>query len=579
MSMRLVWICMILCGWMPSFLSAITAGDTCATAGVITHNGLYGFDNTGASADHPCSGGSPTVWYRFTAPSGGTLDLNTCGTSYDTVLTVFPDGACPPACGNAVLNNDDFCGWQSGGVLAVTGGATYRIALRGFNAATGPGVLSLHFTPDAGLSCATPGIIIGDGDYPFNNKGAPTNNPCSSVPTVWFRYVAPSSGVLDLSFCDSVFDTYVRVFSGAGCPVACNPMASNDDACGRQSMLSLPVTAGETYHIAVYGFGGATGAGLMSLSLLPTPNGNCGQAPTLTENGSYPFSNVGAPISNPCLNTNRVVWFRWVAPSDGNVDADTCGSPLDTVLWAFEGPDCPAICDGVVALNDDSCGLQSQIGFVATAGTVYYFGVGGYLAETGTGVFNLDFTPSAGYRCYYATPLRENGLYPYDNTNGTADDPCSSDVGYRNVWYIFTAPTPGRVDLDSCETSYDTYMSVYEGPFCPNACSPFDYNDDSCDLQSRISFIASPGVSYLIAVRGFGGVVGPGLLNFEFKPYPYVLLGDYDGNGVVNVADVSRLAFVLSFGLSVTPAVGDINNDHVVNQADIPALANDIVNK
>jgi hypothetical protein len=579
MSMRLVWICMFVFGWMPSWAWAVNAGDTCATAGVITRNGLYGYDNTGASADHPCGLSGPTVWYRFTAPSAGTLDLNTCGTQYDTTLTVFAGAVCPPSCASTVLNNDDFCGLQSGGSIAVVAGTTLQIALRGFAGASGPAVLNVQFTPTPGQTCAAPGIIIGDGDYPFNNQGAPTNNPCSPVPTVWFRYVAPASGVLNLTFCDSVFDTYVRVFSGAGCPVACNSIASNDDACGLQSMLSFPVTAGETYHIAVYGFGGATGAGLMSLSLLPTPNGNCGQAPTLTENGSYPFSNVGAPISNPCLNTNRVVWFRWVAPSDGIVAADTCGSPLDTVLWAFEGPDCPTICDGVIALNDDSCGLQSQISFVATAGTVYYFGVGGFLDETGTGVFNLNFTPNAGYRCTYATPLLENGLYPYDNTNGTADEPCSSQAGYKNVWYTFTAPTRGRVDLDLCESSYDTYMSVYQGPFCPSTCTPLDYNDDSCDLQSKISFIASPGVSYFIAVRGFGGVVGPGLLSFEFTPYPYVLLGDYDGNGVVNVADVTRLAFHLSFGVPVTTAVGDINNDHVVNQADIPALANEIVNK
>ncbi|MEM6530115.1 MAG: M12 family metallopeptidase, partial [Chloroflexota bacterium] len=44
-----------------------------------------------ASIDEPstCAPTSDTVWYRFTAPGHGTLSVNTVGSNYDTVLTIY----------------------------------------------------------------------------------------------------------------------------------------------------------------------------------------------------------------------------------------------------------------------------------------------------------------------------------------------------------------------------------------------------------------------------------------------------------------------------------------------------------
>ncbi len=110
--------------------------------------------NVGATKEvgepnHTSSGGA-SVWYRWTAPSNGTMTMSTCGSSFDTLLAVYT-GATLGALTTAA-SNDDGCGLNSGSIVsfAVTAGRTYRIAVDGFRtagvAATGSIQLSGSFT-------------------------------------------------------------------------------------------------------------------------------------------------------------------------------------------------------------------------------------------------------------------------------------------------------------------------------------------------------------------------------------------------------------------------------------------------
>lgn len=110
--------------------------------------------NVGATKEvgepnHTSSGGA-SVWYRWTAPSNGTMTMSTCGSSFDTLLAVYT-GATLGALTTAA-SNDDGCGLNSGSIVsfAVTAGRTYRIAVDGFAtagvAATGDITLAGSFT-------------------------------------------------------------------------------------------------------------------------------------------------------------------------------------------------------------------------------------------------------------------------------------------------------------------------------------------------------------------------------------------------------------------------------------------------
>jgi hypothetical protein len=85
-----------------------------------------------------------------------------------------------------------------------------------------------------------------------------------SAATVWYRWTPNASRRVSLDACESDFDTTLAVFTG-GSLAGLSHWASNDDAneCDPVndlgSRVSLDVTAGTTYHIAVGGFGGDQG--------------------------------------------------------------------------------------------------------------------------------------------------------------------------------------------------------------------------------------------------------------------------------------------------------------------------------
>lgn len=62
------------------------------------------------------------------------------------------------------------------------------------------------------------------------------------------------------------------------------------------------------------------------------------------------------------------VWYRYAPAATADLVADTFGSNYDTVLVVWDGA-------APIGCNDDTFGLQSQVGFTAQAGHTYYFQV------------------------------------------------------------------------------------------------------------------------------------------------------------------------------------------------------------
>jgi aqualysin 1 len=86
------------------------------------------------------------------------------------------------------------------------------------------------------------------------------------------------------------------------------------------------------------------------------------------------------------------VWYRWTAPSNGQMVVDTSGSTFDTLLGAYTGASVGALT--LSAENDDAAppALQSRVTFSVTAGTVYSIAVDGYAAAAGRVTLNWVFT-------------------------------------------------------------------------------------------------------------------------------------------------------------------------------------------
>jgi hypothetical protein len=106
-----------------------------------------------------------TVWYVFTASADGMLTFDTCGSTYDTVVSVFGGSCASPtsiACNDDVGPNDVACGaTQSRVSIDVAAGQTYRIEV-GAPTVPGGGALTVHASL-APRDCLNGGCLPGGG--------------------------------------------------------------------------------------------------------------------------------------------------------------------------------------------------------------------------------------------------------------------------------------------------------------------------------------------------------------------------------------------------------------------------------
>ena len=240
------------------------------------------------------AGASASVWYSWTAPSDGSLTLSTQGSSFDTLLAVYTGSS---VSGLTVRgSNDDVAGgttWSRVSVAAQAG-VTYRIAVDGYGGASGSSVVQGSFSasdpdpdppapdPDppanddfasaASLSSLSPvtGSTVAatrEADEPAHVS--PSRNAAHSI---WYAWTASESGTLTLSTQGSSFDTLLAVYTGSSLSSLVAKAASDDISEGiTWSRVSLPVSAGITYMVAVDGYGGSTGISSLSGSFEAAP--------------------------------------------------------------------------------------------------------------------------------------------------------------------------------------------------------------------------------------------------------------------------------------------------------------------
>ena len=78
--------------------------------------------------------------------------------------------------------------------------------------------------------------------------------------SLWWKWTAPKSGEVSCTTFGSAFDTMMAAYSGISLLTLTQLDNNNDSGGSLQSEISFPVTAGETYYIAVDGYNGAEGS-------------------------------------------------------------------------------------------------------------------------------------------------------------------------------------------------------------------------------------------------------------------------------------------------------------------------------
>ena len=169
-----------------------------------------------------------------------------------------------------------------------------------------------------------------------------------------------------------------------------------------------------------------------------------------------------------------------------------------------------------------------------------------------------------------------------------AGEPDLANVG-STVWFNAEAEENGTIIIDTFGSDFDTQLHVYE--ILPGGgltgLDLIDGNDDSSGgTQSEVTIEVTEGTRYAIRVGGFrtGDALGSGsegniILNGEFTPS--ILLGDANGDGVVNNIDISsfalalfnRPAYEMMFPTLDPDEVLDMNGDEIFNNLDIAGFA------
>ena len=88
-------------------------------------------------------------------------------------------------------------------------------------------------------------------------------------------------------------------------------------------------------------------------------------------------------------------WWKWTAPSAGQVSLNTHGSGFDTLLAVYTGAGIGALTPIAANDNDGTSGNTSSLLFEAKAGTEYEFAVDGFNGAAGSVLLNWNLNTTA----------------------------------------------------------------------------------------------------------------------------------------------------------------------------------------
>ena len=204
------------------------------------------------------------------------------------------------------------------------------------------------------------------------------------------------------------------------------------------------------------------------------------------------------------------VWWSWTAPSTGVVQIHTEGSSFDTILGIYTGTVVSNLVR--VASDDDSgAGLASAVTFTANAGNNYQIALDGYSGAEGMAVLTIAYVATNDAFASRTRQMNADFWLTVNSAGATkeiGEPDHGGNVGGKSLWWEWTAPTSGNVQVKTEGSSFDTLLGIYEGTSVSGLTLVAANDDADSQLTSTVSFLARAGGKYQIAVDGYGGASG-----------------------------------------------------------------------
>ena len=466
-----------------------------------------------------------TVWYRWTATKRGSLTIRAEGAPAPS-LAAFTG---TQVAGLTRVSNQaqDYSGGLEQIRVRVEAGVEYRIMVSSRSGETGTFNLSLEVIPrplnddfaDAqlltGLSADAAGTNLGATQEP----GEPIHEENYRDPSVWFTWTAPATVGVTLDTAGSTFDTVVAVYTGDSVG-ALTRVPSTPARNTTRVKRRFRAVAGVTYRIAVDGAGARQGAYVLALRTTAPPANDhfaaaqvlAGTAPEATGD-TIAATGEGLEPSEHGGTAGASVWYRWTAPSDGDLTVSLPVNDFAGVLGVYTGTELGALTKLPKASWDTA-------GYRVTSGQTYAIAVhGGTTALRGEFSLRLQFTPpppndlfADAQQIAAGVPAERVSNARASRETGEPTHCCGS--GARSVWYAWTAPTGGRATVDLAGTSFDWVSAVYTGDAVGSLTRVTSADYDA------LSFTATAGTTYRIAVDSYSSGTGPIDVKLELTPPP-----------------------------------------------------------
>lgn len=418
------------------------------------------------------------------------------GTLSDSVIYLYD------AMGRTLASDDDGgVGLASRIVYNCTPGATYRVGVEGYmNRALGS--YTLRITGNAGGG-QFPLPQVGGGRLTVNGI-ARRGRITFGGDTDSYQFVASTRNphVIETTL-GTLSDSVLQLHDAMGRQIAYN---DDDRAVGLASRITYNCTPGATYTVRVRGFSRRhtgtysvrvrTFGGIAPLPPAPVPPIRPRRWPPVAPRQ---LPTTGLSSSGRLTGGADEDWYRFVASArNPHVIETTLGSLNDSYIYLYDAK-------GRQLANDDDggVGLASKINYFCTAGRTYHVKVRAWGGGAGT----------------YTVRVQATGRRP-KSLPGPRPDPRPSTRGGRpplafngrldfnndSDWYTFTASTRNpHVIETSLGTLSDSVIELYSATGTRPLVTD---DDDGPGLASRIVHRCTPGRTYRVRVRAFGGRTG-----------------------------------------------------------------------
>lgn len=378
--------------------SSSTPSNPCDNKIVADCGNTYNYNlGAGSGSWNPTTGpwGTPgnEQVYEFTAVNTGlhTITMNNSNSGWvDLFIQANNCGA------NGWTYVDDI--YTSGtNYITLNAGTTYYLLVDDENTSASSGTIQIDCPSPAANPCNNiTDLSCGVTEY-FNLNGSGAWNP----PGPWgtpgeesvYSFTPAVSGNYDVNVTNSGY--YVDLFYKSS---ACGPNGwTYVDDIYSSSTNSIYLSAGTTYYFLIDDENISSSSGSISIDC-PCIGNLIDNSISLNANQTIYGNTIGA--CDDCgLRSSEDITYEVVIPCAGTYTFETCNlASWDTYLYLSTSP-----CSGVLASNDDNCGLRSSITYTFGSSGTYYVTIEGFSLSS-AGAYGLAISRTCELAATLSSP-------------------------------------------------------------------------------------------------------------------------------------------------------------------------------